>query len=100
MVGFGFVKIATLLLYVLILALVICVADNYRISIAGLVVLGGHTRVENPQINWSNPWRGNTQASAYGATNAMVKLIFSYAGYQNSFALVNEIKVCIRIPPI
>ncbi|KAJ6166675.1 hypothetical protein N7470_002122 [Penicillium chermesinum] len=79
-VWFGFVKIATLLL----------------ISIAGLVVLGGHTRVKNPQINWSDPWRGNTQASAYGATNAMIKLIFSYAGYQNAFGLVNEIKNPIK----
>lgn len=67
---------------------------SLRISLAGLVVLGGHTKVENPWVNWDDPWKGNTQASAYGATNAMVKLIFSYAGYQNAFGLVNEIKVC------
>ena len=66
---------------------------RYRISIAGLVVLGGHTKVEDPG-NWSDPWRGTSEASAYGATNAMVKLIFSYAGYSNAFAVVNEIKVC------
>ncbi|KAJ5581108.1 hypothetical protein N7450_007409 [Penicillium hetheringtonii] len=74
-VWFGFIKILTLLL----------------ISIAGLVVLGGHTKVEDPG-NWSDPWRGTEEASAYGATNAMVKLIFSYAGYSNAFAVVNEIK--------
>lgn len=74
--GFGFVKLATLLL----------------ISIAGLVVLGGHTRVEDPNINWRDAWRGTSSATAYGATNAMVKIIFSYAGYTNSFGLVNEMK--------
>lgn len=67
--------------------------SEYRISIAGLVVLGGHTRVSDPKINWRNAWEGSSSASAYGATNAMVKLIFSYAGYQNAFAVVNEIKV-------
>lgn len=78
-VWFGFIKILTL--------------TRRRISIAGLVVLGGHTKVEDPG-NWSDPWRGTEEASAYGATNAMVKLIFSYAGYSNAFAVVNEIKVC------
>ncbi|KAJ5155493.1 amino acid transporter [Penicillium capsulatum] len=79
-VWFGFVKIATLLL----------------ISIAGLVVLGGHTRVADPKVNWNNAWEGSSSATAYGATNAMVKLIFSYAGYQNAFGLVNEIKNPIK----
>ncbi|CAI7625077.1 unnamed protein product [Penicillium bialowiezense] len=62
------------------------------ISIAGLVVLGGHTKVEDPLVNWRNPWEGTSNASAYGATNAMVKLVFSYAGYTNAFSVVNEIK--------
>ncbi|CAG8375616.1 unnamed protein product [Penicillium salamii] len=75
-VVFGFVKVLTLLL----------------ISIAGLIVLGGHTKVEDPKVNWRNPWEGTSNASAYGATNAMVKLIFSYAGYTNAFSVVNEIK--------
>jgi hypothetical protein len=44
-------------------------------------------------INWRNAWEGTSQASAYGATNAMVKLIFSYSGYTNAFSVVNEIKV-------
>ncbi|RAO68625.1 uncharacterized protein BHQ10_004637 [Talaromyces amestolkiae] len=74
--GFGFIKLATLLL----------------ISIAGLVVLGGHTRVADPNINWRDAWRGTSSATAYGATNAMVKIIFSYAGYTNAFGLVNEMK--------
>ncbi|KAJ5901476.1 amino acid transporter [Penicillium taxi] len=76
----GFIKIATLLL----------------ISITGLVVLGGHTRVEDPMLNWRDPWVGTSDASAYGATNAMIKLIFSYAGYTNAFGMVNEIKNPIK----
>jgi hypothetical protein len=43
--------------------------------------------------NWRDPWRGTEGASAYGATNAVIKLIFSYAGYQNAFSVANEIKV-------
>ncbi|KAE8135446.1 amino acid permease-domain-containing protein [Aspergillus pseudotamarii] len=79
-VWFGFIKIATLVL----------------ISIAGLVVLGGHTRVEDPMINWHDAWKGTSSASAYGATNAMIKLIFSYSGYTNAFSVVNEIKNPIK----
>ncbi|KAF7586229.1 hypothetical protein BBP40_009213 [Aspergillus hancockii] len=75
-VWFGFIKIGTLLM----------------ISIAGLVVLGGHTKVEDPMLSWRNAWEGSSKASAYGATNAMVKLIFSYSGYTNAFSVVNEIK--------
>ncbi|QKX61571.1 uncharacterized protein TRUGW13939_08723 [Talaromyces rugulosus] len=79
-VAFGFIKIATLLL----------------ISIAGLVILGGHTRIPDPNINWRNAWEGSSSASAYGATNAMVKIIFSYSGYVNAFGLVNEIQNPIK----
>lgn len=93
-VWFGILKILTLVLYGSLpklysgLELIL-----RRISIAGLVVLGGHTKVQDPG-NWSDPFRGTSEISAYGATNAMVKLIFSYAGYSNAFGVVNEIKVC------
>ncbi|OOQ86681.1 high affinity methionine permease [Penicillium brasilianum] len=75
-VVFGIIKLLTLLL----------------ISIAGFVVLGGHTQVADPMENWRNAWEGTETASAYGATNAMIKLVFSYAGYQNVFSLANEMK--------
>lgn len=52
--------------------------------------------MENPNINWHNAWEGTEEASAYGATNTMVKLIFSYAGYVNASGLVNEIQVRLR----
>lgn len=64
------------------------------ISITGLVVLGGHTRVKNPTANFRNAFNGTSEATAYGATNAMYKIIFSYAGYENAFNVVNEVKVC------
>jgi L-asparagine transporter-like permease len=61
--GIGIVKVLTLVF----------------ISITGLVVLGGHTRVPNPHENFHNSFEGN--ATPYGLTNALVKIIFSYAGY-------------------
>jgi len=61
------------------------------ISITGLVVLGGHTKVADPQLNFRNSFSG--AASAYGATNALYKITFSYAGYENAFNVVNEVRV-------
>ncbi|UJO14374.1 High-affinity methionine permease [Fulvia fulva] len=60
------------------------------ISITGLVVLGGHTAVERPRADFQNAFEG--EASAYGVTNAMYKTIFAYAGYENAFNVVNEVK--------
>ncbi|KAK2803576.1 hypothetical protein FQN51_003338 [Onygenales sp. PD_10] len=61
------------------------------ISITGLVVLGGHTPVVDPKLNFRNAFEG-TSSEAYGITNALVKITFSYSGYQNAFNLVNEVK--------
>ena len=61
------------------------------IGITGLVVLGGHTKVSDPQQNFRHSFQG--VASAYGATNALYKITFSYAGYENAFNVVNEVKV-------
>lgn len=63
------------------------------ISITGLVVLGGHTRVKNPTANFKNAFNGTSATTAYGATNAMYKIIFTYSGYTNAFNVVNEVKV-------
>jgi amino acid transporter len=63
------------------------------ISITGLVVLGGHTSVQNPTANFHHAFAGTSDATAYGATNALVKIIFSYQGYENAFNVVNEVKV-------
>jgi amino acid transporter len=45
------------------------------ISITGLVVLGGNTRVPDPRANFRNAFEGET--TIYGAVNAFVKIIFS-----------------------
>jgi amino acid transporter len=73
--GIGMVKLVTLLF----------------ISITGLVVLGGHTKVSDPTVNFQQPFKGNI--TPYGATTALYRIIFSYAGYENSFNVTNEIKV-------
>ncbi|KAL1983485.1 hypothetical protein VTN96DRAFT_10306 [Rasamsonia emersonii] len=61
------------------------------ISILGLVVLGGHTRVPDPTANFRNAFEGTTN-SGYGITNALVKVMFAYNGYQNAMNVVNEVK--------
>jgi hypothetical protein len=63
----------------------------HSIAITGLVVLGGHTRVQDPGANFRDAFEG--KATGYGLTNSLVKIIFSYAGYENAFNIVNEIKV-------
>ncbi|KAI4597739.1 hypothetical protein KJ359_004014 [Pestalotiopsis sp. 9143b] len=61
------------------------------IAITGWVVLGGHTSVENPRANFDNAFQGT--ATPYGLTNALYRIVFSYAGYNNAFNVVNEIKI-------
>lgn len=78
--GIGIVKVATLVF----------------IAVTGFVVLGGRTKVASPQANFEHSFQGN--ATPYGLTNALVKIIFSYAGYENAFNVVNEVKVCLEIP--
>ncbi|KAL2001240.1 hypothetical protein VTN02DRAFT_2065 [Thermoascus thermophilus] len=65
------------------------------ISITGLVVLGGHTSVPDPKANFRNSFEGTTN-SAYGITNALVKVMFAYQGYANAFNVVNEVKKPIK----
>ncbi|TDZ18190.1 High-affinity methionine permease [Colletotrichum orbiculare MAFF 240422] len=76
--GVGVVKLTTLLF----------------IAVTGLVVLGGHTRVPQPHANFENSFEGT--ATAYGLTNALYRIIFSYAGYENAFNVVNEVKNPIK----
>jgi len=67
------------------------------ISITGLVVLGGHTRVKQPHANFHNAFEGTT-GNGYGLANALVKINFAYAGYTNAFNVVNEVKVFVVLP--
>ncbi|KAL2015467.1 hypothetical protein VTK56DRAFT_5392 [Thermocarpiscus australiensis] len=73
--GIGVVKVLTLVF----------------IAITGLVVLGGNvSRVPEPRANFIDAFEGH--ATPYGLTNALYKIIFSYAGYENAFNVVNEVK--------
>jgi amino acid transporter len=65
------------------------------VGVTGLVVLGGHTSVTDPKANFRNAFQGTTN-SAYGITNALVKIVFSYTGYDNVFNVVNEVKNPVR----
>jgi amino acid transporter len=62
------------------------------ISITGLVVLGGHTRVKDPRANFKDAFKGSGSGGGYGATTALYDIIFSYAGYTNAFNVVNEVR--------
>lgn len=62
------------------------------IAITGLVVLGGHTRVQDPKANFREPFAG-TSNQPYGLTTSLVYIYFSYGGYNNAFNVVNEVKV-------
>jgi amino acid transporter len=64
------------------------------VSITGLVVLGGHTRVKNPTEGFKNSFSGTAKAP-YGLANALVYIYFSYGGYNNAFNVVNEVKASL-----
>jgi hypothetical protein len=63
------------------------------IGITGLVVLGGNTSIKDPTANFKNSFSGTSDATVYGATNALMDIVFSYQGYTNAFNVVNEVKV-------
>lgn len=68
------------------------------VSITGLVVLGGHvstSRIPDPRLNFHNSFSGEA-TTPYGVTNALYKIIFSYAGFENAFNVVNEVKNPVR----
>jgi len=70
----------------------------YSIAITGLIVLGGHTKVKNPHANFQDAFAGTT-GNGYGLSNALVKINFAYAGYNNAFNVVAEVKVfCYFLP--
>ncbi|KAG2412509.1 hypothetical protein HFD88_010066 [Aspergillus terreus] len=62
------------------------------IGITGLVVLGGNTSVPDPKVNFRHAFDGSSAISVYGATNALVKVVFSFAGFENAFNVVNEVR--------
>ncbi|WVQ78135.1 hypothetical protein IAT38_000216 [Cryptococcus sp. DSM 104549] len=65
------------------------------ITITGFVVLGGHTKVQNPH-NFTNAFEGTSSTGAYELSSALVNITFSYGGYNNAFNVVNEVKNPIK----
>lgn len=45
------------------------------------MVLGGHTRVEDPRANFRNSFVGTT-SNGNGLATALVKVNFAYAGFE------------------
>ncbi|KAF8150647.1 high affinity methionine permease [Crassisporium funariophilum] len=61
------------------------------IAVTGLVVLGGHTSVVDPHANFKNSFAGTT-SNGNGLATALVKVNFAYSGFENAFAVLNEVK--------
>ncbi|KAH9481473.1 High-affinity methionine permease [Psilocybe cubensis] len=61
------------------------------IAITGLVVLGGNTRVEDPTANFRDAFAG-TSSNGNGLATALVKVNFAYAGFENAFNVLNEVR--------
>lgn len=56
------------------------------------MVLGGNTSIADPSANFRDVFAGTT-SDANGLVNALVRITFSYQGYQNCFNVMNEVKV-------
>lgn len=67
----------------------------HSISITGLVVLGGHTSVADPNANFRDAFAG-TSSNGNAMANALVKITFAYEGYANAFNMMNEVKVNLK----
>ncbi|KAF2261382.1 amino acid transporter [Lojkania enalia] len=61
------------------------------IAITGFAVLGGRTRVKDPNANFRDSFEGIT-SNGNGIVNALVNINFAYQGYANAFNVVAEIK--------
>lgn len=49
--------------------------------------------MKDPKTNFRNAFDGSGASTVYGTTNALVKVMFSYAGFENAFNVVNEVRV-------
>lgn len=65
------------------------------VAITGLVVLGGHTRIKDPKSHFKDPFKGTT-GNANVWANALVKIIFSFAGWNNANNVLNEIPDAVK----
>ena len=67
---------------------------DISITITGWVVLAGGTSIQ-PTGNFFNAFEGTT-SNGYNLANALVRITFSYSGYQNAFNVAGEIKNPVR----
>lgn len=65
------------------------------IAVAGFVVLGGRAGIPDPTGNFRNAFAG-TRSDGYAQANALVSIIYSYQGFQNTFNLANEVRDPVR----
>ena len=59
------------------------------------MVLGGGTRVVDPNANFRDSFAGTT-SNGFNLANALVNITFSYEGYENAFDVMGEVKNPIR----
>ncbi|KAI0338061.1 amino acid transporter [Trametopsis cervina] len=65
------------------------------IVITGWVVLSGHTRIEDPHVNFRNAFAGSSHSSNDYAT-ATFKVLNAYAGWSNVNYVLNNVKNPVR----
>lgn len=65
------------------------------VAVTGLVVLGGGTRVKDPHANFRNAFQGTSSSGNAWAT-ALVKIVFSFTGWNNANNVLNEIENPVR----
>ncbi|KAI0783783.1 amino acid transporter [Abortiporus biennis] len=65
------------------------------VVITGWVVLGGHTRIKNPHMNFHDAFAGSSHSSNDYAT-ATFKVLNAYAGWSNVNYVLNNVKDPIR----
>jgi hypothetical protein len=60
-------------------------------------VLGGHTKVAAPYANVKHAFSGS-ENNGCGLSNALIKVNFAYAGYNNAFNVMSDFKVLFHSP--
>ncbi|KAI0765747.1 amino acid transporter [Irpex lacteus] len=61
------------------------------VVVTGWAVLAGHTKIQDPHVNFRNAFAGSSQSGNDYAT-AMFKILFSYFGWSNVNYVMNNVK--------